>query len=110
VFKAMILLTRREDMTHDEFVDWWLGSHHTLASRLPNLRKVVFNVVDVDVSAEGIDGVSELWFDSQAHFEAAYASDIGVATAADSMAHVSGRVRLVVTENEARQTSESVTA
>jgi uncharacterized protein (TIGR02118 family) len=104
VFKAMILLTRREDMTHEEFVDWWLGSHHALASRLPHLRKLVFNVVDivgVGGQAEGIDGVSELWFDSQADFEAAYASDIGLATAADSMAHVSGRVRLFVTENEA---------
>jgi len=101
VFKAMILLTRREDMTHDEFVDWWLGSHHALASRLPNLRKLVFNVVEGDVPAGGIDGVSELWFDSQAHFEAAYATDIGLATAADSMAHVSGRVRLFVTEHEA---------
>ena len=103
MFKAMILLTRLEDMTHDEFVDWWLGSHHALASRLPHLRNLVFNVVDVvgvDVSAGGIDGVSELWFDSQADFEAAYAGDIGLATAADSMAHVSGRVRLFVTENE----------
>ena len=101
MFKAMILLTRREDLTHEEFVDWWLGSHHALASRLPHLRRLVFNVVEGDVPAGGIDGVSELWFDSQAHFEAAYATDIGLATAADSMAHVSGRVRLFVTEHEA---------
>ena len=101
MFKAMILLTRREDMTHEEFVDWWLGSHHALASRLPHLRKLMFNVVGVDASAEGIDGVSELWFDAKADFDAAYASDIGVATAADSMAHVSARVRLFVTENGA---------
>jgi len=108
VFKAMILLTRREDMTHDEFVDWWLGSHRALASRLPHLRKLVFNVVEGDASADGIDGVSELWFDSRAHFEAAYAGDIGLTTAADSMAHVSGRVRLFVNENETRPTSDDV--
>ena len=100
MFKAMILLTRRDDMTHDAFVDWWLGAHHPLASRLPGLRRLVFNVVDVGSEAAGPDGVSELWFDSQSDFEAAYASDIGRATAADSMAHVSGRVRLFVTENE----------
>jgi hypothetical protein len=48
----------------------------------------------------GIDGVSELWFDDQAAFEAAYASGIGATVAADSLAHVSGRVRVFVTEHD----------
>jgi len=100
VFKAMILLTRRRDLTHDEFVDWWLKEHSPLASSLPHLRRLMFNVVDAGAEEAGIDGVSELWFDSQADFEDAYASDIGKATAGDSMAHVSGRVRLFVTESE----------
>jgi len=99
MFKAMILLTRREDMTHDEFVGWWLGDHAPLAASLPGVRRVAFNVVDAGPGEAGIDGISELWFDTQADFEAAYASEIGRATAADSMAHVSGRVRLFVTEN-----------
>jgi uncharacterized protein (TIGR02118 family) len=99
MFKAMILLTRRDDMTHDEFVAWWLGDHAPLAASLPGLRRAVFNVVDVGHAGGGIDGIAELWFDSQADFEAAYASEIGLATAADSLAHVSSRVRLFVTEN-----------
>lgn len=100
MFKAVILLTRREDMTHDAFVDWWLREHHSLAASLPRLRRLTFNVVDVGGEDAGIDGISELWFDSQADFEAAYATEVGVATAADSMAHVSGRVRLFVTDHE----------
>jgi len=100
MFKAVILLTRREDMTHDAFVDWWLHEHAPLASSLPHLRKLLFNVVDTGHAEAGIDGISELWFDSQADFDTGYASDVGKATAADSMAHVSGRVRLFVTENE----------
>ena len=100
MFKAVIMLTRREDLTHEAFVDWWLGEHAPLATGLPRVRRLVFNVVDTGGEAAGIDGISELWFDSQADFEAAYASDVGVATAADSMAHVSGRVRLFVSENE----------
>lgn len=99
MFKAMILLTRRDDMTHDEFVRWWLDEHVPLASGLPDVRKVILNVVDEGYDDAGIDGVSELWFDSRADFESAYASEIGKATAADSMAHVSSRVRLIVTEN-----------
>jgi uncharacterized protein (TIGR02118 family) len=100
VFKAMILLTRRDDMTHDEFVSWWLTEHSPLAARLPGVRRAVFNVVDMGPAESGIDGISELWFDSQADFEAAYATEVGGATAADSLAHVSGRVRLFVTEND----------
>ena len=99
MFKAMIMLTRRDDMTHEEFVHWWLDEHVPLASGLPGVRKVILNVVDEGYDEAGIDGVSELWFDSREDFDAAYASDIGKATAADSLAHVSGRVRLVVTEN-----------
>jgi uncharacterized protein (TIGR02118 family) len=100
MFKAMILLTRRADMTHEEFVRWWLVEHVPLASGLPNVRRVILNVVDEGYDEAGIDGVSELWFDSRADFEAAYATEVGKATAADSLAHVSARVRLVVTENE----------
>ncbi|MEC8150794.1 MAG: EthD family reductase, partial [SAR324 cluster bacterium] len=45
------------------------------------------------------DGVSELWFDSQEDFEAAYQTEIGKRVAADSMAHVSRRDRMFVQEN-----------
>jgi uncharacterized protein (TIGR02118 family) len=100
VFKAMILLTRRADLTHEEFVDWWLADHAPRAARLPGARRVVFNVVSPAAGEAGIDGISELWFDSLADFEAAYATEIGQAVAADSMAHVSGRVRLFVGENQ----------
>jgi len=100
MIKAMIMLTRRADMSHEEFVSWWLDEHVPLASGLPGVRKVVLNVVDEGYDEAGFDGVSELWFDSRADFDSAYASEIGKATAADSMAHVSGRVRVFVSENE----------
>jgi len=100
VIKAMIMLTRRDDMTHEEFVSWWLDEHVPLASALPGVRKVVLNVVDEGYDEAGIDGVSELWFDTRSAFDEAYATDVGKATAADSLAHVSGRVRVFVSENE----------
>ncbi|MFN0186386.1 MAG: EthD family reductase [Aquabacterium sp.] len=96
MFKAIILLTRREDMTREAFADWWLHAHGPMARQLPGLRKLVFNLVGSDA---GVDGVSELWFDDQAAFEAAYASDIGRQVAADSMAHVARRERLLVAEH-----------
>ena len=60
----------------------------------------MFNVVEAGADEAAVDGVSELWFDSQADFDAAYATDIGRAVAADSLAHVSGRVRVFVGEHE----------
>lgn len=99
MFKAMIQLTRRADMTHDQFAAWWLDEHAPLAAQLPGLRRAVFNVVDAPAEG-GPDGISELWFESRADFEAAYATEIGSAVAADSIAHVSGRIRLFVAEHD----------
>jgi EthD domain len=45
-----------------------------------------------------IDGISELWFDSEADFVAAYETDLGKRVAAGSMAHVRSRTRMSVTE------------
>lgn len=98
MFKAMILLTRREDLSHQEFVTWWTQEHRTLAAQLPGVRRIVFNVVDEE-GEPGVDGVAELWFDTREAFEAAYATPIGQETAADSMAHVTSRVRLLVQEH-----------
>ena len=43
--KAIILLTRREGDTPEDFRRWWLEEHAPLARELPGLRRLVFNVV-----------------------------------------------------------------
>ena len=96
MFKAIILLARPEGTTREAFRRWWLDEHAPLARELPGLRRLVFNVVDGDDGA--YDGVSELWFDSREAFDAAYATEIGAAVAADSMANVRSRTRLIVDE------------
>lgn len=97
MFKAIILLKRAENMSHDEFKQWWLVDHSKKAATLPGVRKIVFNLAE-DGSA--YDGVSELWFDSKEDFDAAYATEIGKAVAADSLAHLSARERMLVVEND----------
>lgn len=96
MFKAIILLSRRDDMTPAQFQSWWLHEHALLAAQLPGVRRIVFNACADNTE---IDGISELWFDSQADFESAYATELGKSVAADSMAHVRSRTRLFVTEN-----------
>lgn len=97
-FKAMILLTRRDDMTHEEFVQWWLTEHAPLAQQLPGVREIRFNDVEQGEGAM-CDGITELWFDSRSDFDAAYSTPIGQTVAADSLAHVTSRVRVMVTEH-----------
>lgn len=97
MFKAIILLKRSDAASASEFRAWWLEQHAPLARQLPNVRKAVFNLAQNE-DAE-FDGVSELWFDSQQDFEAAYQSEIGKSVAADSMNNVSRRERLLVSEH-----------
>ena len=86
-------------MSRDDFRRWWIDEHAPLARTLPGVRQIRFNVLD---EGAPFDGIAELWFDSRADFEAAYASEIGRAVAADSLAHVSGRVRLFASEHPLR--------
>jgi len=98
MFKVMILLKRRDDMSPAQFADWWLGAHAPMARALAGLRAARFNVIAGDGNGAA-DGIAELWFDSRDAFDAAYATEHGKAVAADSMAHVSKRERLVVDEH-----------
>ena len=97
MFKAMILLKKRDELSQHEFRNWWLGEHSKLATQLPGLKKLCFNPVKDESSL--YDGVAELWFDSEESFTEAYQTDLGKAVAADSLAHVDRRDRLFVEEN-----------
>lgn len=96
--KVMIQLTRREDLSREAFRDWWLDEHRPLALRLPGIQRYVVNFVE-EGPDDAFDGVAELWFESREAVDAAYATEIGKAVAADSMAHVRSRVRFFVTEH-----------
>ena len=96
MFKAMILLTRKPEMSRAEFRTWLLDEHAPLAATLPGIRKLTYNIVETEDAT--VDGIAELWFDSREAFEGAYATETGKTVAADSMAHVSARVRLYVYE------------
>ena len=99
MFKAMVLLRRRKGTTSEDFRAWWLERHAPMARQLPKLRRLCFNLAEAENDTP-FDGVAELWFDSKADFEAAYASDIGKKVAADSVANVDHRERLLVTEHD----------
>ena len=99
MFKAMILLKKNKNMQKNDFANWWLGKHSKMASKLPKIRKLCFNLVESGGSEE-YDGIAEQWFDSKEDFIDAYESDIGKKVAADSMSNVQDRIRIFVNENQ----------
>ncbi len=73
--KAIFVLQRRTDITHEQCFEYWSGQHHTqLVSEVPGLTRWRQNHV---VSAPGTpvcDGIGELWFESDQALETALAS------------------------------------
>jgi len=68
-----VLLARREDISHDEFLRTWLGEHRTLIGELPGLVDVQLLPV-ADPAAGGPDGVGLLYFRNGAELATALAS------------------------------------
>ena len=66
MFKAMILLKRKEEYSQREFRNWWLGEHAQLAIQLPGLKKLCFNPAEDEAAL--YDGVAELWFETERDF------------------------------------------
>ena len=98
MFKAIILLRRKSGTTPYAFKEWWLQQHAPLARQLPKLRRLYFNLVNVETNPP-YDGVAELWFDTREDFEKAYSSDIGREVTEDSLSNVDHRERLLVEEH-----------
>lgn len=81
--KMVQLLERREDYTHEEFVERWQGSHADLAKELPNLQKYTTSV-PTDPERSAYDGIVELYFEDVADLQAAFESETGEAVMADA--------------------------
>jgi uncharacterized protein (TIGR02118 family) len=77
-FKLISVLTRRADLTPDEFIRYWTGNHVHLVRRLPGLRRYVINLPQEGPDGPfPYDGIVELWFESRAALEYAFSSPVG---------------------------------
>ena len=71
MIKSISLLTRRPELTHDEFVRHWVTIHAPLAHAVPKLKRYVQSHIvaertrpDIETLDVDIDGIAELWYDS----------------------------------------------
>ncbi|MBI1760570.1 MAG: EthD family reductase [Acidobacteria bacterium] len=85
MIKFIVVVYRRADFSHAEFARYFREVHGPLAEQLPGLRKYVQNFVDDDPTRKppGWDVVSELYFESRAAMEAAWATPAGEAATRD---------------------------
>ena len=76
MIRYVALLKRRSGLSHDQFLDRWLGEHQALALEMPRVRRVQFHpAVIVEGSPQQFDGIGYLDFDSLEDLEMSLASE-----------------------------------
>jgi uncharacterized protein (TIGR02118 family) len=99
----VLLLSRRGDLSQEEFRSYWREQHAPLLVQLPGLRRLVFNYAlpGMDGTAPEYDGISEDWFESAEAMQAASGSPAGQAVFADAPNFLDmGRLRMFVVEED----------
>jgi uncharacterized protein (TIGR02118 family) len=99
--KLVGFIRKRQDLTTEAFAAHWLGVHAAIARAFPGLRRYRINLIDRARYPEAAyDGFSELWFDSRAALDAAFAGPVGARIAADIPNFIGELARVVVDEHE----------
>ena len=75
--KRASLLQRKRGISHEEFVKHWVEIHAPMARACPGIARYTLTIVksastrkDVAPYEIEVDGIAELWFKSQADFDA----------------------------------------
>ena len=81
MIKSISLLTRRSELSHEEFVRHWIEIHAPLAHAVPGMRRYVQNHIvatrtrpDIPETDVEVDGIAETWFDDHEAMACANAS------------------------------------
>lgn len=74
MIKRVSMVRRRPDLSHEEFVAYWLGPHAEIAKEMPGALGYVVNIAE-DPEQAGWDGFAEVWFESREAADAAFASE-----------------------------------
>ena len=95
MIKVMVFLTKRDDLSRDEFRAHWRDPHGAIALRMPGLRRYIQNHALADGAEH--DGVAEMWFDDQPALAAAFSSPAAVEAAQDS-AHFIATTKIIIVD------------
>jgi uncharacterized protein (TIGR02118 family) len=70
MYKIVMLLDRKDGLTHEAFLDAWLEDHASDAAGIPGLVRYT-HCVPVEGDDAPYDGITELYFEDRAAAEAA---------------------------------------
>jgi uncharacterized protein (TIGR02118 family) len=106
MIKSISLLTRKPELTHEQFVKHWLEIHAPLAHAVPGLRRYVQSHIidertrpDIPTTEVAVDGIAELWYDDRAAMEHAVASPEAKLLHADGALFI-GRIKTFIIEEK----------
>lgn len=105
--KSIGLLTRRPELTHEQFVKHWRNIHGPLAHAVPGIKRYVQNDIvaepsrpDIPDHEIAIDGIAEIWWESEEAMRKAAASPELKALHADGALFI-GRIKSYVISERA---------
>jgi uncharacterized protein (TIGR02118 family) len=81
--KLVNLLVRRDGLSHEEFVDYWLNEHAPMAESLPGVQGYATSV-PADPDQTAYDGIAELYLASDASVGDVFANEAGERIQADT--------------------------
>ena len=106
MIKSIGLLTRKDGLTHEEFVAHWFEVHAPLAHAVPGVRRYVQSHIiaertrpDIPAIDVEIDGIAELWYDDRAAMERSNATPEARRLHADGALFI-GRIKSLVVEEK----------
>jgi len=106
MIKSIGLLTRKEGLSHEDFVKHWLEVHAPLAHAVPGVRRYVQSHIvaertrpDIPSTDVEIDGIAELWYDDRDAMERANATPEAKRLHADGALLV-GRIKSFIVEEK----------
>jgi len=76
MYNLIVLASRPNDWTHEQFIEWWRGEHAEVTYPLPGLLRWQHTELleSFDEKSSGWDGLSILSFESRGALDAALAS------------------------------------
>jgi uncharacterized protein (TIGR02118 family) len=106
IIKSLSLLTRKDGISHDAFIDHWVNVHAPMVRAVPEVRRYVLSFVsseptrsDIPTQAMEVDCIAELWYDDVAAMERAARSAAMLRVRADG-AEFLGRIKTFITEEK----------
>ena len=106
MIKSIGLLTRKDGLSHEDFVKHWLEIHAPLARAVPGVRRYVQSHIlaartrpDIPTTNVEIDGIAELWYDNREAMERAKATPEAQRLFADGALFI-GQIKSYIVEEQ----------